>query len=104
MDALAQALCFCVVVGGWPYPQTPQTAGDITYRHELLARGIHLLRLSTTDLILDSNRFRAHRLYAFAEQFAAQTCQGQFIFTDTQRPSWPQTRPTYAKDFLFRCS
>jgi hypothetical protein len=104
MDGLAQALCFCFAVGSGPYPQMPQMGFDITHRHELLGYGIHLLRLSTTTLFLDSNGFRVRRLHAFAEQFAARTCQGPYIFMDAENPSWPDIRPKYAKDFIFRCS
>jgi hypothetical protein len=103
MDAFAEALCLCVVISNGPYPQLPQRAGDIIYKHELLSRGIHLLRLSTTDLVLDSNHFRKHRLYVFAEQFAGQTCQGGFTLADVERRSWPKIRTTYAKQFLFYC-
>ena len=103
MSALAQALCLCLVVSGAPQPRVAQRAGDIWYTHEVFHSGTHLLRLSTTDLILDSERFRKERLYAFAEQFADQTCRGRFQLADAERPSWPEIRPTFAKQFVFRC-
>jgi hypothetical protein len=105
MDSFAQALCFfCVVMGGPPYPQVSQrAAGDIWYTHEMPGRGDHLLRLSTTDYILDSDRYRVERLDAFAYRFADQTCHGRFTLGDAGRASWPTVRPVYARQYVFRC-
>jgi hypothetical protein len=102
MDSLLQALCFCTALASAPYPHVSQRAGDITYTHEVLRHG-HLLRLSTTDLIIDSNHYREERLYAFAYRFAEATCPGQFQIAETDRPSWPRLHPRYAKQYLFRC-
>src|SRR5262245_58307009 len=104
MAGFAQALCFfCVAVSGPPYPQLAQRAGDIWYTHEMSGRGTHLLRLSTTGVILDSDRYRAERLYAFANRFAEQTCQGRFTLSAAERASWPTVHPIYAKQYIFRC-
>ena len=104
MNAVAQALCiFCVVMGNGPNPQIAHRDGDIRYTHESLRHGRHLLRLSTTDFILDSDQYRNDRLYAFAQQFADRTCQGRFKLADAERRSWPKIRPTYAKQFVFHC-
>jgi hypothetical protein len=105
VDALLQALCFCVSVTGAvdPYPQTAQQAGDIWFTHERLGHGKHLLRLSARDLILDSDRFRVGRMETFAQQFADQTCHGRYKLTDGERASSPKIRPIYAKQFVFRC-
>jgi hypothetical protein len=65
--------------------------------------GTHLLRLSTTDVILDSDRYRVERLYAFAYRFADQTCQGRFTLSAAERASWPTVRPIYARQYVFRC-
>jgi hypothetical protein len=90
-------------VAGAPRPQVSQQAGDIWYTHEILNRGDHLLRLSTTTEILDSNHRRKGRLAAFAEQFARETCADHFRLADAERPSWPRIRPVYAKQFVFHC-
>jgi hypothetical protein len=104
MESFAQALCFfCVTIGSPPAPQLPQRAGDLWYAHEMPARGIHVLRLSTTDYILDSDRYHRERLNAFAHQFAEQTCHGPFMLAPAQRSSWPRVRPTYAKQYVFHC-
>jgi hypothetical protein len=105
VDTLVQALCFfCVTVGSLPAPQLSQrAAGDIWYTHESPARGTHLLRLSTTDVIVDSDPYREQRLYAFAHQFAEQTCRGRFSLSEAERASWPKVRPIYAKQYVFRC-
>ena len=103
MGALAQALCFCALLVNDPSPQMAQSVGDIWYTHESLGHGRHLLRLSTTDLIIDWNHFRKNRLYAFAEQFADQTCQGRYKLAVAERSSWPKIRPIYARQFVFRC-
>jgi hypothetical protein len=101
MDALLQSLCiFCAVTTG-PHPQVPGI--DIRYSHERVGPGLHLLRLSTTDLILDWNQARKDRLHAFAEQFANDTCRGRFKLGPADNPSWPKIHTTYAKQFVFRC-
>jgi hypothetical protein len=70
MYPLAMTLCiFCTVPAGRaPFPDVPREVGDIVYRHEVVS-GTHLLRLSTTDLILDSDAWREQRLFAFATTF-----------------------------------
>jgi hypothetical protein len=104
MSSLVQALCFfCVTIGGPPYPQLSQRAGDIWYTHETPGRGTHLLRLSTTDFILDSDRYREKRLDAFAYEFATRTCRGRFTLAAAERSSWPVVRPVYARQYIFRC-
>lgn len=104
MDGLAQALCFfCAVMGSAPQPLLPQSAGDIWFTHETLGRNTHLLRLSTTDRILDGNSARDRRLTLFARDVAAQTCQGRFDLDVAERASWPQARPLYARQYTFRC-
>src|SRR5262245_28247718 len=104
MDGLAQALCFfCVSVGSLPAPQLSQRAGDIAYTHEMPGGGAHVLRLSTTDFLVDADRWREERLYAFAYQFADQTCRGRFSLAAAERKSWPTVRPVYAQQFIFRC-
>ena len=103
MNGLVQALCFfCAAVGSPPYPQLPQQAGDIWYRHEMLSRGSHLLRLSTTDFILDSDRYREERLYAYAHHFASQRCGGRFNLVPAERRSWT-VHPVYAKQYIIHC-
>lgn len=99
MYTLAQAWCFfCVSFGGvGPYPDMPREAGDIRYRHEVLY-GRHLLRLSTSDRILDSDMWREGRLFAFAKDYAAHSCDGgRYRIVATQRLT------TYAGQFVFRC-
>lgn len=104
MDGFAQALCFfCAMTTSTPQPQSAQGAGDIWFTHETLGRSTHLLRLSATDLILDTNSARDGRLYAFAHRFADQTCLGRFDLVVAERASWPETRPLYAKQYAFRC-
>jgi hypothetical protein len=98
MYPLAMTLClFCSVpVGRAPFPDIPREAGGIVYRHEILS-GTHLLRLSTTDLILDSDAWRERRLLAFATSFAERTCRGRFRITDAVRLT------TTVGQFSFRC-
>lgn len=104
MDILAQALCFfCTAISSGPQPQLPQISGDIWFTHEALGRRSHLLRLSTTDYILDSNSARDQRLQAFAQRFAGQACHGRFDLTVAERVFWPKTRPLYTKQYIFRC-
>jgi hypothetical protein len=103
MEVLLQMFCFCVAVAGGPYPQVAHQSGDIWYTHELLGRGTHLLRLSTTDLILDSDYDREGRLATFAQQFADQTCRGRYKLNNAERVSWPKIRPVYAKQYVFHC-
>ena len=97
MPPLALLLCvFCSSVGA-PAPDMAHEAGDIWYRHEVLSGGKHLLRLSTTDLILDTNGWRKQRLVSFAESFAANTCRGPYKMLDGNRLT------TYAAQVVFRC-
>jgi hypothetical protein len=103
MDAFLQSLCiFCAVTTG-PQPQVSRIDRDIWYTHERVGHGLHLLRLSTTDLILDWKQARQERLVAFAEQFANDTCQGRFKLGPADNPSWPKIHTTYAQQFVFRC-
>jgi hypothetical protein len=103
MFPLAQILCLCLSVAGAPSPQVSRPAGGIWYTHEILNRDDHLLRISTTTSILDSNENRQSRMAAFAEQFARETCANRFRLADSDRPRWPRIRPVYAKQFVFRC-
>ena len=104
MDGLAQALCFfCAVTSSPPHPQLARGAGDIWYTHEMPAAGNHLLRLSTTDFLLDADYLRTQRLDAFAYRFADLSCRGRFDLKPAERPSWPATRPVYARQYVFRC-
>src|SRR5437879_5902776 len=103
MDLIFQALCFCFVASSSPVPQVAQRTGDIWYTHETL-RGKHLLRLSTTDFIVDSNDQRRDRLAEFANRFAGDTCQGPYKLTNAVRASWPKIGTTYAMQFIFRCA
>lgn len=104
MNTLLQALClFCTTLGAPPHPHLSRPAGDIWYTYERPGRDIHLLRLSTTDFILDSDRYREERLYAFAHQFANDTCRGRFNLAAAERISWPTVRPIYARQYVFRC-
>ena len=97
MPPLASALCLFCWSAGAPAPDMAHQAGSIWYRHEVLSHGKHLLRLSTTDLILDTGHWRKHRLTAFAENFAANTCDGRFKILNGDRIT------TYAARVLFRC-
>jgi hypothetical protein len=97
MSPIAQLLCFCTSIAFAPLPQVSQEAWDIRYTHEALGRGRHLLRLSTTDFILDSDPGRRNRLSAFAHDFATRTCPGRFVFLSEDHLT------TYAGQFVFQC-
>lgn len=104
MDAFVQALClFCTTIGSAPQPPLPRGASDIWFAHETLGRKAHLLRLSTTDAILDTHSAREGSLDAFAHTFAAETCRGDFALSAAERSSWPEVRSRYAKQYVFRC-
>jgi len=97
MTPLAVFLClFCSTIEA-PAPDMAHAAGDIWYRHETLSGRKHLLRLSTTDLILDTNGWRKKRIAAFAEDFAAKTCDGRYKMMGGDRVT------TYAANVMFRC-
>jgi hypothetical protein len=74
-----------------------RASGDIWFTHERLSHGKHLLRLSTTDLLLDRDQARGARLQAFARNFAMRTCGGRFLFVDADRPT------SYAGQIVFVC-
>jgi hypothetical protein len=98
MDPIAATLCiFCPLpVGRAPLPDMPREAGDIFYRHEVLY-GTHLLRLSTTNFIVDTDGWRERRLFAFATSFADRTCGGRFRIVNAVRQT------TYTGQFSFKC-
>ena len=105
MDGLLEFACvICLSMSAPPHPQMSLAVGDVRYTHERLGQGVHLLRLSTTDLLLDSDDWRARRLLAFASDYAGRACGGPFNLGEATRPSWPKTRPLYAKQYLFRCA
>jgi hypothetical protein len=91
-------LCiFCAIpMGDPPLPDMPRESGDIWYRHEIVA-GTHMLRLSTTDLIVDSDSWRGSRLHAFANRVADHTCNGRFRMIKAVRHT------TTVGQFSFRC-
>jgi hypothetical protein len=96
-DQLSKLCIFCTIpVGHAPMPDMPREVGDIVYRHEVL-EGRHLLRLSTTDLIIDSDEWREQRLFAFATRVADQTCHGRFRVVKAVRQT------TTTGQFSFRC-
>jgi hypothetical protein len=97
MPPLATLLCLFCWSASAPAPDMAREAGNIWYRHEVLSHGKHLLRLSTTDLILDTGKWRKARLIAFAENFAASTCGGRYTILNSDRLT------TYAAQVLFRC-
>jgi hypothetical protein len=97
MSPLAQLLCLCTSIAYAPVPQMARAYGDVQYTHEVLSRGKHLLRLSTTDLLLDWDQARATRLKAFAKNFAVRTCGGRFLIVDADRPT------SYAGQVVFVC-
>jgi hypothetical protein len=96
-DPLLRLCIFCTIpVGRAPLPDMPRESSDIFYRHQVLY-GTHLLRLSTTDLIIDSGEWREKRLFAFATRFADQECSGRFRMIKAVRQT------TTAAQFSFRC-
>jgi len=97
MSPIVQLLCLCTSIAFAPQPQTSRQAGDIWYTHETLDHGRHLLRLSTTDVLLDADQFRRQRLAAFAQDFANRTCPGRFAFVEANRLT------SYAGQFVFQC-
>jgi hypothetical protein len=103
MSIVEQILCLCLSAASLPAPQVAARTADIWYTHEVLSGHRHLLRLSTTDFIVDSEGSRLRRLQAFAEQFAGQTCPGPFTLKDTERARWPKVSAHYGKDFVFQC-
>ena len=105
MDGFLQFFCvICLSMTSPPHPQMSRPVGDVRYTHERLGGGVHLLRLSTTDLLLDSDEWRERRLVAFANEYEGSTCGGPFSVREATRPSWPKTKPLYARQYLFRCA
>jgi hypothetical protein len=104
MDALVQSLCFfCAVVIGAPEPALPRGADDIWFSKEAIGAHEYLLRLSTTDLIVDTQSSRQARLDAFAQRLAEEVCPNRFELSEAERSSWPRAFPHYAKQYLVRC-
>lgn len=105
MDSFLELFCvICLSMSQPPHPQMSKPVGNIRYTYERLGGGKHLLRLSTTDLLIDKDEWREKRLFALASDFATQTCAGPFHLGEAARPSWPRTGPVYAKQYLFRCA
>jgi len=100
MELWFKALCFCTVMGV-PQPQVAHQSGDIWYTVEPLSRGGQLLRLSTSDSVIDHDDARLRRLQAFAESYADQACGGRFRLTPAGERY--RVRPVYARQFVFRC-
>jgi len=97
-DHLYRLCIFCTIpVGDPPLPAMPRESGDVWYRHEVLA-GTHTLRLSTTDLVVDSHAWRGERLIAFANRVAGQTCNGRYRMIRAARHT------TTVGQFSFRCA
>ena len=105
MDGFLELFCvICLSMTAPPHAQMSRAVGDVRYTHERLGGGMHLLRLSTTDLLIDSDDWRQQRLLAFANEYAGRACAGPFSLGEATRPSWPKTKPLYAKQYLFRCA
>jgi hypothetical protein len=101
MDLWFQALCFYCVTAAAPVPQMARASGGIRYTEEPLGGGTRLLRLSTSDFIIDNDDWRQRRLYAFAESYADQACHGRYRLTASRERI--VIRPSYARQFVFRC-
>lgn len=86
---------------GVPQPQVARQAGDIWYTVEPLSRGGQLMRLSTSDSVIDHDDARLRRLEAFAESYADQACRGRFQL----RPAGERSgvRSVYSRQFVYRC-
>jgi len=103
MNTLSQILCFCSAVTIGPNYQPVESTGLVQYRYEALSRRTYVLRLSTSDLLLDNADWREARMRGFAEQFADQTCRGRFQLVNDSPPRWPKDRYAYTRQFIFRC-
>jgi len=101
MDLWLQALCFCTVIAAPPAPMMARSAGDIRYSEEPLGAGARLLRLSTSDFIIDHDNFRQQRLQSFAERYANEACRGRYHLAPSREPI--TVHPIYAKQFVFHC-
>jgi hypothetical protein len=97
MSSLAAFCLFCLSMTSPPVPQMPEWGWSVTYRHEMLPSGRHLLRMSTTDLLIDSGKARKERLMAFAKDYAGQFCGGRFTVLDGD------SLTTYERQVVFRC-
>lgn len=94
---LLELICmFCWTVRQ-PAPALAHDAWDLRYRHEVLPSGRHLLRLSASDRIIDGSDWRRQRMIAFAEDFAANTCNGRYEIARRDGLT------TYAAQIVFRC-
>jgi hypothetical protein len=103
MGTLSQILCLCGAVTVGPYAQPVQSSGFVQYRYEALSGGKYLLRVSTSDLVLDSDDWRVARMRGFAQQFAEDACHGPYQLADVAPRKWPRESPTYTRQFIFRC-
>jgi hypothetical protein len=104
MDAVLRGLCFfCTVVTSAPEPAIPRGDGDFWFSHETIGADTHVLRLSASDLLLDVASPRRERLDAFARRLAAEFCSDRFELAEARRASWPETPPSYAKQYVVRC-
>jgi hypothetical protein len=101
MDLWFQALCFYCVTAAAPAPQVARASGDIRYTEEPLGGGARLLRLSTSDFIIDQDEWRQRRLWAFAESYAGSACHGRYQVRASRERI--VIHPAYAKQFVFRC-
>src|SRR5438309_5098813 len=95
MDFLLQALCFYCVTAAPPAPRVARAYGDIRYTEEPLGGRARLLRLSTSDFIIDSNEWRQRRLWAFAANYADRACHGRYRLSSSREPI--VIHPSYAK-------
>lgn len=104
MESIVRSLCLlCAMSGGAPQPELPQGMFGIWSSQERIGADEQLLRLSTSDFILDSDWARDGRLDAFARRFAEELCPSGFELSVAERASWPATSPRYAKQFIIRC-
>ena len=102
MTTLSQILCFCGAVTLGPNHQSVESAGFVQYRYEALSHKMYVLRLSTSDYLLDNADWRETRMRWFAEQFADQTCNGRFQLAKDELRG-PKDRYAYTRQFIVRC-
>ena len=98
-NTLSQVLCFCGAVTLGPNYQPVDSAGLVEYRYEALSDKTYLLKLSTSDLLLDNSDWREGRMRGFAEQFAHDKCHGRFQLVNDV-PRWPKDRYAYTRQFI----
>jgi hypothetical protein len=111
---LAALLSVCLVVSACSYTRAPGVVqagsevggtGNVGYTHEPLGANKHLVSVTASPGLMETEGSISQRIHVFANKFAAQTCPGKFEFVHD--PNFAQSSAAgfmkRTRSYVFEC-